>query len=574
MQTAFGDTCSVSTSPNYWAPGKSLRWYTFLASQYQAGLIDSIHLHIDLKADSVMYTTQFTSTPGISDYINNLVSTMEGSGTAGTTGSLRTTAKALIGFCSSGQQDSASIKKVYEMFENYFEYYMTCLLQGTTAEINYYNYIDTTGAQARDYFNHNIPHDVNMLVTTWLACVDYLLTNITDYRTANQWSYDSPYFRTAMSYDNLTIRAMARARFIANVYLDAVGLPYPSFCGSILIPSHFSTAGLKTMQVTMNTTGMLPVTDSLVTSQVPYTYWISPATVDWDNTWRIIKYGKTNSIPHLFSGGTSQPLSLSASWPNNGGVIRGNVTPVWYNPEDPSQKSDDSTALCSMEFSYFGAAWRWGVCELYWTARSSATSMPPEIGNVLHIGGGGARQIIPGKSVSQYHSKEVETFDFTNSYISSFNESLGAMTGDFSNYMVAQNNTWIIADYFEFPVTAQPAPTFGGSLSGFCSGGLNWSGTGDGNGPWNIGLVAGYQSKLTNPSIIPSGSAYWPENPAINVTQAIWTNNVITPNLPSSSNPCVVWYATYHQNTSTINCNISADVHMQYVYQGFTAIPQ
>lgn len=570
MQTSFGDTCSVGTSPNYWAPGKSLRWYTFLAAQYQAGIIDSVQLYNYIHTDSVLYVSQFTNTPGILDYINDLVSTLEGSSTAGTAGSFRTTATALIGFCSAGKSDSASIKIVYEMFENYFEYYMTCFLQGTAAQLNYYNYIDPTGEQARDYFIHNTPHDVNLLVNTWLECVDYLLTNITDYRTATQWNSDSYYFSPALAYDNLTIRAMARARFLANVYLDAVGLPYPSFCGSIVIPDKYSTAAPRTMPVTMNTTTLTPITDTLINSQVPYTWWQGTSLVYWDNSWRVIKYGIPNSQQHPFAGGTAQPLSLTPSWPGKGALIKGNVTPMWYNPQDPSQTSKDSTATCTMEFSYFGAAWRWGVCELYWTARSSATDMSAEIGEVLHIGGGGSAQFRKGRSVSQYHSVEGETDDFTNSYIGSFNQTFGACSGGFSNYMVAQNNTWIILDYFEFPVTAQAAPSLGGSLSGFCSAGLTWNGSGG----WNMGLVVGYQSRLTNPEIIPSYAAYWPDNPAVNLSQPGWTSNIVTPNIPSTSNPCVVWYASYHQNKSTIQCDIGTDVHMQYVYQGFTTVPE
>jgi hypothetical protein len=71
----------------------------------------------------------------------------------------------------------------------------------------------------------------------------------------------------------------------------------------------------------------------------------------------------------------------NSPWPHSGD-IKGNVTPLFYNPADPSKTSTTKTDECNFQFAYLSASWQWGYLLL--SNSSLQTTLPGEF-NLNHF---------------------------------------------------------------------------------------------------------------------------------------------------------------------------------------------
>ena len=565
---ALSEISAIETA--YGTDYLGLRYYTNLGAQFQNGTIDSSQMADGINPYIDNFVTSIFTSTDLETAINDLNGLLCGSSALGFDGSLKTYAK-LIVQTMGPTSDSSRLRMAYELLENYFQYTLTYQFQACIVKTNVLNYksTDTTGAAGinfiKNYFTPVIVEELN----EFLQVVDYFALNAYDYRNNIQFANDLTYSGAGLAPDNKCVNVLSRARFLVNTYLDALGLPYPSYCGEIVLPQYYS-AGMQvtpSFNVTMGGIVMFQSTDTTISSQIPYTYWTQPMNYQWDNNWMVCKYAQVADAGHSFPCTPSVLQVVDNSNQNlpwfHLNSIKGSVTPMYYNPQNPSQTSTTKTSDCSMQFSFYSSTWRWGFLKLYYTDRSGGQSIIPYC-NDIPVHGGLCKALEPGSNaglnVMEYHSTNQALVDFTSIYGNGlsttpqrgFNES-------YVHGLPSTNNSWLLTDMFSF--TASKVATDNEPVNAFCNASLSNSYAYSSS---CCGLRAG--TALTEPM----SNCYLVANRAIDFQQ--WANAtgtwIVTGSVQvgsNPSNPCFQWYFTSTQPTSNINVGISVDIKMQYV---------
>jgi len=276
-------------------------------------------------------------------------------------GGLMTYAKSLIGKCNGKVNDSADAMRAYRILENYFMTVVNYQFQAATIMINACNVIDSTGKLQYDsnFWHGNFQTAIVAEVSTFLSTVDYLVANTNDYRDSTRFKSDMQYANAGLAPDVVFINVLARSQFVANLLYDAFDLPFPVMCGHILTPSMYG--GNATTPLVVNVYGKtISAKAATVASVLPYTYWDVSQTCHPDNNWYIYRFGTMGVRDQVWPTTKQQTFIQNPPWVFYNSIC-GYVTPLWYNPENPSQTSTDSTSACFIEFAYFSAVWRWGT---------------------------------------------------------------------------------------------------------------------------------------------------------------------------------------------------------------------
>lgn len=261
-------------------------------------------------------------------------------------------------------QDSASIMNGYMVLESQFLQIINSQFQCATMQANanvYCNHADTLAPT--DWFTDEFTTYIKAEITGFLSAVDYLFINL-DYRTQPRFVRDMQYAGAGLAADDIYVQGLARSQFIANLLYDALGLPYPVVCGHIITPVTYGTTGAAALEVTI---GGVPknTTPVQLSSQIPYTCWVqgNPAVCHPDNQWYVYRYGTLGQSDGSWTG-SAQPLEVvGASWIHYV-PIKGSITPLFYNPQNPNQTSATQTSECTFQFAYFSANWQWGLLQL------------------------------------------------------------------------------------------------------------------------------------------------------------------------------------------------------------------
>ncbi len=338
--------------------------------KYQAGLITESQMSKDTAYASTFVNNVFNAVTAYdvcnwSEQINNLICPSVG---APQDNALMSYANLIIQKANpKNLTDTASLMKCYQLFESYFLQVVNNQFQCVTVWSNACNCKDTTGYQANLYYTGTFTQNITEEVTAFLTTAEYLALNLSDYRHYVNMSADYPYNQSGLAPDFLYTHILARAQFISNLLYDALGLSYPVMCGTIITPYNYAneygsvvdSISLQTSNKQLNSTAIkLP-------SQFPYTYWqLSPAVCYPDNQWNVYRFGKMGAGD---SGWPCTPVSIQVIDNGNGYYpwshyqpIKGNVTPLFYNPQNPNQTSTKYSSQCYIQFGYFGARWNWG----------------------------------------------------------------------------------------------------------------------------------------------------------------------------------------------------------------------
>jgi len=257
----------------------------------------------------------------------------------------------------------------YMLFETYFLEIVNNQFQCVMIWSNACNYFDTTGYEANLYYTGRFRQDIIKEVTAFLAITDYLSINLSDYRHFVNWDADYPYNQCGLAPDFLFTQILARSQFIANLIYDGLGLSYPVMCGTIITPNKYANeygSDVDSIALSSNVK-QLTSTAKVLPSQFPYTYWTNiPGNVTCypDNKWNVYRFGKMGIGD---PGWPATAVALQVIDNGNGYYpwshyqpCKGNVTPLYYNPQNPNQSSKSYTPTCTMQFGYFAARWNWG----------------------------------------------------------------------------------------------------------------------------------------------------------------------------------------------------------------------
>jgi hypothetical protein len=370
-----------------------LLYYSSEAAKYKAGKITKDVMNTDTAllrdfCHSIYYAQPGATVHDWSEQLNALICPSSGGANA-----LITYANVIIKTATSkGYTDSASMMNLFMLMESYFMQVVNKQFQCVNLWSNACNYFFPTSGQANAYYTGTFRANIIQEVAAYLSVVEYLMANLSEYRNQQRFQYDMNFANNGLAPDNVFLHVMARAQFIANLVYDALGLPYPVMCGHILIPCNYGE-GNPTHGPNISVTvyrGSTPETiqhkDTTITSQLPYTYWnvADQSTCYHDNNWASYRFGKLG-LAHL--DWPTSPCAIKVIDNGNANTpwvhyadIKGNVTPMYYNPQNPSQKSTTKNSTCTIPFAFFSANWQWGFLRL-----TNSTAYWRKIGNNFDI---------------------------------------------------------------------------------------------------------------------------------------------------------------------------------------------
>ena len=261
------------------------------------------------------------------------------------------------------QQKTATPLSQYMVLENYFLQLLNYQFQASVVQLNCFTINDTVSYTS---FSNYTKETIISEVTLFLQTTNFLAVSLHDYRNQAQYNNDvQNYLYTGLAPETNTGPMMSRAQFVANLIYNACGIPAPVMCGSIILP-HFYNAGtgntpLESFDVQVGGIPLNARTDTVIKSPIPYTIWSmgQPDSLWWDNKWNVLNYGSFGTAD---AGWTGNPQTIQIIWApwGNTRTPTGSVTPLWYNPRDPSQTSTSKSDSCVVQFAYFAASWKWG----------------------------------------------------------------------------------------------------------------------------------------------------------------------------------------------------------------------
>lgn len=295
----------------------------------------------------------------------------------------------LVDKCKGKINDSADAMAAYIMLESFFLTLVNYQYRAAIIMVNAtnYDYItrhpnDTSGIAGKEYWKNRIGAIIPWETRIFQDNVDFLLTNLSEYRNENRFVSDMQYANVGLAPDSIFFHAFARSQFVSNLLNASSGNTYPVISGHIMIPNRYSDDGTPIdIKIPLNIQiGSVNATTTANTfaTVIPYTYWDSKQICHPDNNWNVYRFNS----PVSGSGwpGTPQTIQVvtngpTSPWPHSGD-IKGNVTPLYYNLADLSKPSTTKTDECNFQFGYVSANWQWGYLLLSNT--SLQTTLPGE----------------------------------------------------------------------------------------------------------------------------------------------------------------------------------------------------
>lgn len=368
------------------------------------------------------------------------------------TNALQAYAKTLVTLCNGKVTDSTDAMNAYLLLESYFLTAVNYQLQAATIMVNACNFIDSTGVLGYDsiFIANDVVPPLKTEIGVFLSAVDYFVANIGEYRSMARFTNDMQYADAGLAPDEVFIHVLARSQFIANLLYDAMGLPCPVMCGHIVVPSKYPANPQQPLTVTV---GTQQVTGALLqlASQLPYTYW-EGTTCHPDKTWNSYRYGKLGTPDMTWPTG-KQPIVISSTAGQTPWVhfspISGTVTPLYYNPRDPSQTSSTKTSECTTEFAYFSASWQWGYLLLTnsplssgWQKTTVGGAFDFESFNSTLVG---STLVVPFAATGkkQYMVYQTGGLTFSNPNGTAGSMAAGGTTGKTGDYYVIVDGNWL-----------------------------------------------------------------------------------------------------------------------------------
>ncbi len=441
------------------ASQNNFRWYSNEARTHNSGSTQDVaYINGTLNPAMISFATLYTSGSNATT-LQTAIVTLNGYllPSATSPGLLTVLARNIV-----AQQKTAAPLSQYMVLENYFLQLINYQYQATVVELNCFTINDTASYTS---FSNYMKGMITSEVTLFLQATNFLAVSLHDYRNITQYNNDvQNYLYTGLAPETNTGPMMSRAQFVANLIYTACGIPAPVMCGSIILPHYYNAgtgnAPLGSFNAEVAGKKLNARTDTVIKSPIPYTVWSMGQTSNlwWDNQWNVINYGSFGATDTSWTGNPQTIQILNAPWGN----IRtptGSITPLWYNPRDPSQTSTSQTDSCVVQFAYFSASWKWGYlgpCLANGNLRSTSTL--DDMTWACHT-----PPLCP--FVQQWHSDQVK-FETSggNTNVGYNNNCLFQenFSGNFGTY----SSGWIFAAEFTY-LTAQPAADLGSGLTLF-----------------------------------------------------------------------------------------------------------
>jgi len=363
-----------------------LLYYPKMARECKAGLHPPNYMETTIKPEAMVYARNVYYKEGVNydvcDYVNQIHALVCPTVMAVDSGALMTYADELlqnVAFNTSTLSDTVKLMYAYKLLENYFLHFINYQFQASIIWMNSCNFFDTTGYEANLWYHGTFRNCILDETVEFLEATSYLAININDYRNLNRYSSDMQFADQGLTPDALNIHFLARAQFVANLIVQTFGIAVPVMCGSVIVPHYYQFNGTTTEpaspSITISVEGVQLNANAInaqmggsgLPGRFPYTLWMENNSVlssSYDNHWNFYHFGNFGVSD---SGWQCSPQNILLI--DNGSSqspwyhitpVTGSVTPLYYNPKNPSETSTYYTSDCSMQFAYFAGIWTWG----------------------------------------------------------------------------------------------------------------------------------------------------------------------------------------------------------------------
>jgi hypothetical protein len=491
--------------------------------------------------------------------------------------------KTLAALCQGKIIDSTDAMSAYLLLESYFLTVVNYQLQAATVMVNACNVMDSTGTLGYDttFWNNNVAPLLIMEVGTFMSAVDYLVVNLGEYRSLDRLAHDMQYANAGLVPDDIFIHALARSQFIANLIYDALDLPYPVMCGTILVPFNYPDDPHGTLGITIGSEGLYFPSTQMI-SQLPYTYWDADNTCHPDQTWSLFKIGTLGTPDISWPTGNlgiiiGNILSSDPTTPWMHYVpITGSVTVLYYNPRNPSQTSLTKTDECTIEFAYFSAKWQWGnlllsnsLTDNGWKKTTDGGAFDFESFNSSLVGNTFG---VPFAAIGKKHNMDYQAITFSYANNTTGNMNAWGFQNETSDYYVIVDGNWIGVK------TGSELPPVGGYLQGWAAYNVQYDMQGSGGVDLTVNIGTTRPMEHHNEW---TGDEYYTVGGEVvrtNFHDLVGVLNTGTGhsenlNTNASYEPGVQYYYQTADLKTQVHVNICLNQIYQFVYGGYYNLP-
>ncbi len=337
----------------------SLMYFPAMAARIQRQDPSAISLTTLQEYESAYYTSNNNAT--VETWINNISNQIINEH------ALRVFTKQIIlnnGTPTGAYNNPANLMNAYKLLEGFFMQMVNSQIQGMCIVANIDNRGDTTGLT----WKNRLPGFQTMFqaeLKEFYTQLDYLFINLYDYRNTNQFNLDAKNCTMGIAPDESLGDAKARARFIGNVILDGLGLPYNPVSGSIVIPYNYGFNGTISSISSLTIAGQnggQTVNNSYpdgIESQYPNTILGAVNVCEVSNLWNIFEFGLNGDQQtgtYIFDIGNDN--ASNSPWAHST-FIKASYRVQYYNPEN-GNASSTKDSVHTMQFGYIPLIWWWG----------------------------------------------------------------------------------------------------------------------------------------------------------------------------------------------------------------------
>jgi len=288
---------------------------------------------------------------------------------------------------------SETAMNAYLLLEKYFLTLYCYQLKGLLILQNADNVLDSmqpsppNPSTFSNYMNYAYRPYIREELIAYNNAVNYLVVNLLDYRTKDQFNSDNQYLSTGIAKDTVYYQVLARARILTVQILNSYGYDEGGLYGKVIVPANylgsgstaspevsptvtptFSPAPFPTPLVNLAGSptpvpSLAPLTQKTATyrSIFPYPSWCRNY-VSCDNNWTVVDLYNTDLPAGNYTLTLNDGGSSITPW-NHSKTQLGSGTVMYYCPNGNSSKyppTSQPTDTNTVKFGFFSGRWNFG----------------------------------------------------------------------------------------------------------------------------------------------------------------------------------------------------------------------
>ncbi len=360
-------TISPTSTPTFY-PASSLAVVQGWIPNYSNQMLDDTNYSMPASINGI--ATQINDQNLLINYVNTLILNPQPSGSPSPSPSPSATYSP-----NPNLNNQSNVMSAYLLLEKYFLMLYTEQLKGLVifANCDLYNN-DPNGSLFKNYMNDTFKPEFQKEVAAFNQATDYLVLNLADYRTLDQFNSDNQYLAQGIAKDTVYYQTLARAHFVSAVLLNSFGGDTGGLYGNIITPLNYTSSGSSLIQAApsplVNLSGSPapgPMTQATASynSIYPYPSWnttSSPPAVSCDNQWAVFELSNTSIPAGTYTFTLNDKGSSTTPWNHTSNQL-GTASVMYYCPNGdtkdyPPQSSPSTTN--TLKFGFISGRWNFG----------------------------------------------------------------------------------------------------------------------------------------------------------------------------------------------------------------------